>query len=1137
MRKSIILMLTYINLTLLLSFPATPVIAQTDFWEETGLTDVSVVALAINNNGDIFAGTEIPGSSAGGTVFRSSDNGDNWTPTGLTETIATLAINASGDIFAGATGSHLMFRSTDNGDNWTRIDNGLGNAGVQALAISASGDIFAGTVFIDGVFRSTDNGDSWTQTGLSNRVSALAINASGDIFAGSDGVVFRSSDRGDNWTQIDLGLTGFNPVQAFAFNSNGDIFTGTLNSGVLRSTDNGDNWTQTGLTRTPVLALAINSNGDIFAGTLNGGVFRSTNNGDNWSQINTGLTSTTVYALAINRNNGIFAGTFGGGVFRHVESPTAGDIALSDDALEFGAVFIGASVTRVLKVYNRGTEELTVNDISSDNFDYTVDLASFSLAAGDSQNVAVTFMPSTAGERVGILTLTSNDPDESVVTVALRGEGQLPSPETGFWQQTNGPFGGDVNAIALNSNGHIFVGTDGGGVFRSVNNGDNWSRMNNGLADLRAGRAGSLAINSDDVIYAALGDGLFRSLDNGENWARVDFDLGIGGPFTSVVINSSDDIFVAGRGFGGGTVIRSTDNGENWADIASLGFNIETFAFNSSGDIFAGTAGAGIFRSTNNGDNWMQVNDGLTSLGIQALAINANNDVFVGTRSGIFRSTNNGDNWVEINAGLTNPEVFSLAVNSSGHIFAGTGNLSSSISDQGTIFRSTDNGENWTQVFLPKCNVLSFAFNANDEIFAGTEGCDGIYRSADNGNNWEPVNNGLTNTYVSTLLANSAGDIFAGTYLSGLFISTDSGENWIAANNGLTDNYILSLAINSEGHIYAGTFVGGVFRSTDNANTWNQINNGLPIPSQVRSLAINANGHIFAGTGCCGVFRSTDSGENWTQINSGFTRTNFNVEALAINSNGDIFATMAFGGGVFRSTDNGDNWTQSGLQSNTILSLAINPNGHIFAGADFLGSVFRSTDNGDNWTDSSNITGGFVANVEALAINSDGQIFAVAFQTFFNLDDGIYVSSDNGDNWTQLNSGLGASTSIKSLAISRDGFVFAGTRGSGVFRSVQTTTSVEEITGEIPTSFSLEQNYPNPFNPSTTIQFTVEKSSHVILKLFDITGREVTMLVDETFTPGSYSTVFEADGLPSGIYFYRITAGEFMQTKKLTLLK
>ena len=98
-------------------------------------------------------------------------------------------------------------------------------------------------------------------------------------------------------------------------------------------------------------------------------------------------------------------------------------------------------------------------------------------------------------------------------------------------------------------------------------------------------------------------------------------------------------------------------------------------------------------------------------------------------------------------------------------------------------------------------------------------------------------------------------------------------------------------------------------------------------------------------------------------------------------------------------------------------------------------------------------------------------------------------------------------------------------------------THVEKISNILPVKFQLEQNYPNPFNSTTTIRFTLPKSSHVTLKLFDMMGREVASLVDETLPAGDYKVDFDAKGLASRIYFYRIQAEGFVQTRKLTLLK
>ncbi len=105
-------------------------------------------------------------------------------------------------------------------------------------------------------------------------------------------------------------------------------------------------------------------------------------------------------------------------------------------------------------------------------------------------------------------------------------------------------------------------------------------------------------------------------------------------------------------------------------------------------------------------------------------------------------------------------------------------------------------------------------------------------------------------------------------------------------------------------------------------------------------------------------------------------------------------------------------------------------------------------------------------------------------------------------------------------------------------QAIDFVTSVEEIsTGVIPREFRLEQNYPNPFNPATTIQFALPKQSKVTLKLYDLLGREISTLVNEELQVGKYKFTFEANDLPSGIYFYQLRTEGFVDTKKLTLLK
>lgn len=400
----------------------------------------------------------------------------------------------------------------------------------------------------------------------------------------------------------------------------------------------------------------------------------------------------------------------------------------------------------------------------------------------------------------------------------------------------------------------------------------------------------------------------------------------------------------------------------------------------------------------------------------------------------------------------------------------------------------TDKGAN-AQDFWQKISdgsFSTFAINSSGHIYGGTART-GVFRSTDNGNSW--TNIGLQNTFVEALAINAGGNIFAGTS-AGVFRSTNSDDNW---SKVLNDNDIWALTINSSGHIFAGSIrANTVFRSLNNGDTWVSVNNGLSIDYfgaklsvAVGELAINTSEHVFAGTlGYGGVFRSTNNGESWIRC----LPLNTSANAIAINSNGHAFAGTD-SNGVFRSKDNGENWSlvYSGLPSHRkINALSINSSGHIFVGIDSSG-VFRST--------------------------------------------------DNGESWIPVNTGLTSTTSliVRALAINSDRYIFASTRG-GVFRSMQPTTAVKTATA-FPLTFELAQNYPNPFNPSTTIEYVLPRLTQVELKVYDILGHDVRTLVSDRQSAGKHRVLFDAKDIPAGLYFYRIKAGELVQTKKLILLK
>jgi hypothetical protein len=388
---------------------------------------------------------------------------------------------------------------------------------------------------------------------------------------------------------------------------------------------------------------------------------------------------------------------------------------------------------------------------------------------------------------------------------------------------------------------------------------------------------------------------------------------------------------------------------------------------------------------------------------------------------------------------------------------------------------------------------------------------------------WEKTA-GLDSMTIYSLAINSNGDIFAGTDLNGFFRSTDNGDNW--TNLGLMNLKTTGIGIKPDGEILIINLNhhmgGGVFHSTDNGNSFTN----MGFTSAGTSITINSNGHIFVGTLSDGVYRSTNNGGNWVQINHGLT--DLHPNSLTTNTSGDIFVGTMFGG-VFRSTDNGDNWVQinQGLTANYILSLTINLNGDIFASTEGDG-VFRSIDNGNNWTQINQGLFGEGLFITSLGTNLTGNIYA-------GTGSGMFRSMNNGNSWDQINQGL-QNVNIYSLAINSNRDVFAGTT-NGVFRMLYSTTSIEESENEIVSSFLIYQNYPNPFNPSTKIRYQLPKESKVVIKIYDILGSEVMELLNEQKEAGIYEAEFKANNLSSGTYIYKISTDNFVQTKKMVVLK
>ena len=369
-----------------------------------------------------------------------------------------------------------------------------------------------------------------------------------------------------------------------------------------------------------------------------------------------------------------------------------------------------------------------------------------------------------------------------------------------------------------------------------------------------------------------------------------------------------------------------------------------------------------------------------------------------------------------------------------------------------------------------------------------------------------PNENGGTN-----LIAGTAGTYQDGlTYPGDIFLSTDFGLNWSEGNidNGAFNN----IKVNDT-TIYAENGF-SLYLSLNRGKSW--VNPYFYY--QISALAISGTYLIVASPGH-GVYFSTDNGSNWTFSGNGINQRY--VTCLEASGTRVLAGTQNYG--IYGSTI-GSKWYQGTLGNLYINCMAI-------VGTDlFVGTpdgIIYSCKNLSNAGWSSHSSG--LPGTAILCLAASGNnVFAGTYGS------GVFLSTDNGSNWEAFNDGLDYKT-IYSLAVN-DGYLFAGSYGTVSIRKL-IPTSINEITKPNISNFVLYQNYPNPFNPTTTINYDLPRGGKVLINIYDMIGRKVRTLVNEYKSAGSYSIEFGAKNLTNGIYFYRMQSGDFIETKKLVLMK
>jgi hypothetical protein len=307
------------------------------------------------------------------------------------------------------------------------------------------------------------------------------------------------------------------------------------------------------------------------------------------------------------------------------------------------------------------------------------------------------------------------------------------------------------------------------------------------------------------------------------------------------------------------------------------------------------------------------------------------------------------------------------------------------------------------------------------------------------------------------------------------------------------------------------------------------------------SVAIPPNNDSVVFAGVCGIQRSSDRGLTWDTLSfEGLIAESRLIGVDESNSQAVFRAAESWSrpnGVLYRSTDSGASWDSlfSGLPRSTYYSFA----SQVVAQGDTIllgmrsypsdtssaGSIVRSIDGGTTWSQTFN-----QGRVLGLANRSSmpGDIYAAASL-------GILHSADWGLTWTPFNNALPTPNLTGLVLDPYSDTIYVSTTTHGVLKTWRFTTDVHGDGALRPRTVAVLQNYPNPFNPLTKIAFDLPERSQAMLVIFDMLGREVARLVDEVREPGRHEVLFDGSGLASGVYYYRLSAGNIIQARKMIL--
>jgi photosystem II stability/assembly factor-like uncharacterized protein len=710
------------------------------------------------------------------------------------------------------------------------------------------------------------------------------------------------------------------------------------------------------------------------------------------------------------------------------------------------------------------------------------------------------------------------------------------------WNATTSwnPGVGRITGIAIDQNNsdHMIVGANTGGVWKTIDGGENWMPLGDYFSNLRVYSVTIHPTNSDHYFFGSTNGLIYHSLDAGATWNLLG-DMG-SSSVNKILIHPTDPSIIFATSQNGG-IRKSSDGGLNWvaAVTDSQGYDIE-FKPNNPNVVYA--TGTNFHVSYNGGESFSTNVTFESAPKMIGVSPSDENVIYVleasgGSFGGIYKSVNAGFTFSELDHEGRNYFGYDTAGFDSGGQAPRDMDIAVNPEDANEVhiagvltWKSTDGGENFscTSDWVPgnaenanigycHADVDLLLFNGTT-LFAGTDG--GIFKAEDTANvtaeYYEDLTAGLgiRQLYKIGITQTPEVIITAGSQDNGssFYSEAEGWKDWIGADGmeGFIDK-------DNSNKMFGMIQFGGVYRTFNGGQT----TSGISIPSQGNWVTPFEQDPMLTDViyiGLNRVYKSVASGNNWTAISQ---ELGGNLDQLKIANSNNLVIYTSRGGLLFKTVDGGaTDWFQLPSPGGSINSIAIHPTNpeKIAVATTSNSKVFVSEDGGLSWLNYKFNLPGFSA--LALVWDNNGED-----GLYLGMDYGIFYIDNTLNEWQPYSTNL-PNVIINELEInSADGKIYAGTYGRGLWASpyvphlLNTTSLLNDTDVEI---------FPNPVKNSVTINF--RKGAEADFRIYDQLGKLVR------YQPNVYiSQPYSIDisELNSGIYFIRINSDIGTITKRL----